>query len=277
MLYFLNSLGYFVLVVCVSTLHENDIHCQSTALPDAGSIGLGVRYLPLPGARGQNVWFNQAGLAFLQQPEGGAFASLPFGIPDLTNMGLAATFPFGGGGAGLTLQRLGNGNFYAQQIGLAFGRKLQESLAIGTRWTLSQTRLPGSRYPLGLEADIGLVSKIGARLQFGIHVAHILTTSKSKPVVAHVCMGYKSSEKVFLALEIEKDVDFPPDLRAGLEYRPSESIFLRFGSAVNPPMANFGVGYLLPNDLSLDFAVEMHATLGLIPSIGITYRKNKIP
>jgi hypothetical protein len=266
-----------ILFISFSFFHADEVCGQVSVLPDAIPTGTGVNYLPYPDGEVQNVWFNQAGLASLLHPQAVVFATLPFGTPDLTHLGMAATFPFGGGGGGFSMQRLGNGNYHIQQIGMAYGRKLYESLYVGARWTILQTRLPGSEKPLGIGADIGLVSKIGSRLQFGIHVAHILSAGKSHPVVVHVGMGYKSSEKVFLAIEVEKDVDFPPDLRVGMAYRPSESLFLRFGSAVNPAKANFGVGYLLPRDLSLDFAVEMHATLGLIPSIGITYSKNKIP
>jgi len=265
--------------LCISTfctaLCASVLIGQISAFPEPGVNGTGIRYLPFTGRSSESIWWNQAGLAQLGKPTVGIFSALPFGVPELRHAGIAVTLPLGIGGGGFSLQRLGNGNYYGQQIGFAYGRPLHESLAIGARWNISALSMPGRENPLQMDADFGFISKIGARVQFGFHAAGIWSLRKARPVAVHVTMGFKSSEKVFLALEIEKDVDFPPDLRAGVEYRPSESLFLRFGSSLNPAKALFGVGYLLSEGISVDFAVEMHTTLGLIPCFGLTYQKRK--
>ncbi len=250
---------------------------QTSALPDSGVNGMGVRYIHQGGRHVGDVWFNQAGLAFLEFPEAGLFAGLPFSIPGFQHAGLAVAVPVGGGGVGISWQRLGYGDYYLQRSGLSYSRLLWKSLALGLRWNVANSGLPGLRSPLQMDADVGIMTRIGSRLRFGFHAARLVSSEQNQPIAVHLGLAFRSSEKLWLAFEVEKDVDFAPNLRLGVEYCPSERLFLRFGSAVRPSFVFMGLGFAFPGGFMLEFATEMHATLGLSPSIGITYAKKKMP
>jgi hypothetical protein len=79
-----------------------------------------------------------------------------------------------------------------------------------------------------------------------------------------------------LALDVEKDLDYPPLARVGFEFRPVPAAPIRIGAAV--PFAGsggahmaFGVGFDT-GSLTVDAAVDWHVQLGPSPAVGVTAR-----
>lgn len=58
---------------------------------------------------------------------------------------------------------------------------------------------------------------------------------------------YNFSKQVFLTVEAEKDVDFNPTIRGGIEYRPTPNFYLRVGAAAIPSLMAFGFGIVNKN------------------------------
>ena len=81
---------------------------------------------------------------------------------------------------------------------------------------------------------------------------------------------YSFSDRVLVSVEAEKDADYKPVIRGGLEYRPLPGFYLRAGAASNPGLIAFGFGIVMKK-LRLDIASSFHSQLGFSPSVGLQY------
>ena len=85
---------------------------------------------------------------------------------------------------------------------------------------------------------------------------------------------YKFSDKVFLAIETEKDIDKKAMFKAGLEYVPVKEFYIRAGISTNPSLSCFGVGLELKH-FKLDLSSTYHSTFGFSPQVGLRYEFEK--
>ncbi|MBI5914718.1 MAG: hypothetical protein HY842_05030 [Bacteroidetes bacterium] len=226
-----------------------------------------------------SIFTNQAGLAGLQHLALTATAERRFLLSELQSASVGAVLPTRSGTFGISAQTFGFEGFLQQKIGLACARKLWESLFAGVQFDYFQTRIPeyGSKNTVTFEAGIQAV--IAKGLVIGAHVFNPapieLADGENLPAIFRLGLAWQASEKVTLATEIEKDIDFPYRWKSGLEYRPGSSIFLRTGFATDPSTFHLGVGFAFGNGLQADMASSFHQTLGLTPSAGVVYQKRK--
>jgi len=78
-----------------------------------------------------------------------------------------------------------------------------------------------------------------------------------------------------LNIDLNKDVDYEPILKAGIEYLVSGKLYLRTGMNTNPFKGFFGVG-ILPGRFKIDYAIGTHQFLGNShqASVSFNYLKN---
>jgi hypothetical protein len=85
-----------------------------------------------------------------------------------------------------------------------------------------------------------------------------------------VGIGLKPSEKVFISTELEKDIDYKPTWRTGLEYSVYKNLFFRTGYALNPQAGFFGLGFH-KNKLKIDYAIRLGQLTGTAHQASATY------
>jgi hypothetical protein len=71
-------------------------------------------------------------------------------------------------------------------------------------------------------------------------------------------------------VEVEKDLVHKPVLRAGIEYHPAKTFFIRAGVLSNPVTFTLGAGLEFGN-LKFDIASSYHMILGYSPQVSVTY------
>lgn len=250
---------------------------QGSITPSSGARGAAMGYTGVIFTDVQSAMSNQAGLAFLKGNAATIFAEQRFLLSDLRSLGAAYAMPTGSGTFGLSLQYFGIAEYNEQRMGLAYGRELLPGTSIGAQINVFSSRIPDYGNTLNLNAEIGLQSQISPQLRLGLHLANPVQTVTREgdrlPTLLRAGLGYEASEKLLLALELEKDIDFPMRGKFGIEYRPAEPVFLRVGGATQPAAATIGAGYLLPGGISFDFAASYHYVLGLTPSFSLNYAK----
>jgi hypothetical protein len=231
-------------------------------------------------ALGGDLWGaqnNQAGLAYITHFQAGAFYENRFLMNELSMKAVAAAMPLKAGVFGLEASSFGYSLYSENKAGLSFAKKFGERFSAAVQLDYFQTRI-GENYGTAstVAGEIGLLAEPVKNLKLGFHIFNITrsklggSADESLPTIMRLGGLYTFSEKVFVTLEVEKDIDFKPIIRGGVEYHPVKSFYLRAGAASNPALTAFGFG-LEFNKLRIDLASTFHTTLGFSPQVGLQY------
>lgn len=227
-----------------------------------------------------DVWavsHNQAGLAKIEKPTVGLHYENKFIVKEYGLQSLAFVMPTKSGNFGLSLSYFGYSKYNESKIGLGYGRTLGDKISIGAQIDYLNTYIANEYGSKGtFVGEIGVIAQPMEKLFVGIHVynptmSEIATYDNERiPTIFKLGLGYKFSEKLYFAAETEKDVDFDPVFKTGIEYMVLEDFYLRAGLSTNPVQNSFGIGYVL-NRLKIDFAFSTHQLLGITPHFTVIY------
>lgn len=226
---------------------------------------------------------NQAGLGFQKRSAIGITYLNSFMMKELGTRALAAVVPVRAGTFGLAVTNSGYSKFSASKIGLGFGKSFGEKIAAGLSLDYFYTAIDDELYGTknAFVAEMGILAMPIKNLTVG---AHIFNPSRARladynderiPTIMRIGFDYKFSEKVFVAVETEKDIETKEMLKAGLEYRPVKEFYLRAGVSTNPSLSCFGIGAHL-KQFRFDLSSSYHSALGFSPQVGIIYEFIKI-
>ena len=227
-----------------------------------------------------DVWsshHNQAGLGWLTKVEAGVFAQNRFLVKEMNYMGFAYAHPVKSGAFALSFTNFGYTQYGESKLGLAYGMKFSERITGGVQINYHNTRI-GNNYGSAsvLSTEMGLQAKLTSKLELGLHLFNPTQAKlndfndERMPTIMRLGMAYTFSNKVFITLEAEKDIDFPANFKAGIEYKANDKIYLRGGIGASPTAATFGVG-VYHKGLKFDLASSYHQVLGFIPEVSLTY------
>lgn len=220
---------------------------------------------------------NQAGMAFCSLFSAAVSAEQPFLLPDIRQLNATVVYPIKQGTLGFSVQHLGLKAYREQRLGVAYGRLLTANTAMGVQINAQVTSIPEYGYTFTPNMDIGIQSKIFETTRFGAHLSNPFHVKgrlgRRLPGSLRTGLEYQPSDKVSYFLELEKDIDYPLRVKAGLEYQPAAEMFIRIGASTNPAQASLGTAFSLPNGLHIDIGTKYQPRLGISPSFGITYTK----
>lgn len=229
-----------------------------------------------------SVHHNQAGLARLEKISAGIYYENKFLLSNLGLKAAAVAIPVTGtestrGVFGISISYFGYSLYNDSKIGLAYAKSFGDNFSAGIQLDYLSTRI-GDDY--GKKGAVAVEGGIQARLSDNLSIgAHIFNPTRTKiaiydderiPTIMRFGVDYTFSEKVFVSIETEKDIDFKPVFKAGLEYRAIEELYLRTGISTNPTLNTFGFGLNL-KQFTFDFAVSIHQVLGFAPQLSLTY------
>ncbi len=229
----------------------------------------------------QDIWsiyHNQAGIAHIESPSAGAFYENRFLIRELAYAGFAAATPLGFGTVGLSYSGFGYSVYRESKVGLAYGMKLSNRLSAGVQLNYQHIRINAENYGArgAVTAEVGFQMKISERVTAG---AHLFNPTRTKlqdfnderlPTALRLGLGYQVSNDVLVAAEVEKDIDFKPLFRGGIEYQPVDILYLRIGASTEPNLFTFGLGLKFER-FQFDMAATYHSLLGYSPQASLTY------
>lgn len=263
-------LSAFIFSICNSSFAGSD-----NSPVGARSAGIANASVTL-----SDVWsvhHNQAGLGFVKSAGAGIYYENRFMMKELSLKGGAAVYPIKAGTFGVSVSSFGYTLYSENKIGIAFGKALGENFSAGIQLDYLSTRIAENYgQSAAFAGEIGIQAKPWKNLTVGVH---LFNPTRSKladynnertPTILRVGLDYKFSDKVFVAVETEKDIDHKPVFKAGLEYRPAEALYLRAGISTNPSLSSFGFGLKL-KQFKLDFASSFHSVLGYTPQMGLVY------
>lgn len=241
----------------------------------ARSTGMGNTCLTL-----SDVWstqYNQAGLANVRLISAGVSYESRFLQKDLGIQSFAFALPVKSGTFGLNYTGFGGKLYRQTKVGLSYGMKFSEKISGGISLNYHNLRI-GNNYgnKSSLTFEVGIIAQIIENLQLGVHIFNPSQTKLNDfedeiiPTIFRLGVRYDFSDKVVALLEVEKDVDFNPSYKAGIEYHPTDLLYIRTGISTNPSAPSIGFGVDL-NNFRFDFSSTFHPVLGATPAIGLVY------
>lgn len=179
---------------------------------------------------------------------------------------------------GLTLSREGSKELNETMAGVAIGRRIAGHSAIGIGIHLLHRQLPESRSASGIIPEIGLQTALTRSISLGILIRNPIPVEIQKDVRFQsdyrAGILYKAANGLDLYLGMSKAGTRATLGSAGIEYSLKESFRLRLGARSNGSYA-LGLGILYKQSLYLDLAVDVHPQTGTIFGLGLQYRKNR--
>lgn len=227
-----------------------------------------------------SVYHNQGALGFFEGMEAGIYYENRFIIPEYGLKSMAFATSLKTGAIGLSVSSFGFSKFSDNKIGLAYGMKLAEFIAIGVQvdyFLIQQDSYYGNISIVS--GEIGIYANPFDDFFIGAHVFNPWRTKVAEyederlSSIFRLGIAYNFSEQVLFSLETEKDLDFPAIFKTGLEYEPIESFMLRTGVSFSDKnfFPAFGIGYTLKN-ATLNLAFESHPILGTKTGISLNYK-----
>lgn len=236
-----------------------------------------------------SIYNNQAGLARYNNLAVGVYYENRFLVKELSTRGGAFVLPVGSGVFGLGYDYFGYSQFNQQKIGLAYARAFGSKFSVGIQLDYLSTRIAqdyGNRNAFTFE--IGLQSEIFENLFLAAHLFNPLQVkledeyNERIPAVFKFGLSYNIADNLFIAIETEKDSEFKPLIRGGLEYVIVEEAIVRIGYSTLPAnsgsenfsiasLYTFGFGLQI-NKFYLDLSSSFHQTLGWSPQVSLIYK-----
>jgi len=232
-----------------------------------------------------DVWSvqnNQAGLGFQKTFAGGIVYQNLFMMKELSTKAFGLAVPVKGGTFGLCISNFGYSIYSENKIGLAFGKSFGEKISAGISMDYLSTNISEYGKKNSFVAEAGIQVKPIKNLTLGVHIFNPTKTKLASynderiPTIMRLGIDYKFSEKVFVAVETEKDIEKKAMVKAGLEYKLIKELYLRAGVSSNPSLSCFGIGINL-KQFKLDISSTYHSTLGFSPQVGLIYEFEKKP
>ncbi|MCB2220406.1 MAG: hypothetical protein KQI35_08430 [Bacteroidetes bacterium] len=235
---------------------------------------------------------NQAGLAAYNSPAASFYFQNRFLVSELGLKSGGIVLPVGSGVFGLSYGYFGYNQYNESKVGLAYSKTLGKGFSAGVQLDYITHKLTGDYGKASLFTfEIGMQKKISEKVVIGAHAfnpirAKIMDEPEERiSAIYRLGISYNISNVLVLVVETEKDLNYKPLLRTGLEYQVAQRAFARVGYASVPALSGaenlsvsslytFGFG-LEMGPLAIDFSAAIHQALGWSPSVSMIYRLHK--
>ena len=224
-----------------------------------------------------SLWHNQAGLAYLENTTVGMYYDNRFIVPEYGYKAFGMAVPTNRGVLGFSFSYFGYNLYNEKKFGLAYAKSFGEKFSAGLQLDYLNTFISQDYGSTGtVVVELGVLSQPIKNLFIAAHVYNPTRSTLASyqderiPTIYRFGMGYKMGDKSFIAVEIEKELDFAPRFKAGIEYKLIDNFFLRTGISLKPISNSFGIGYKLKG-LILDIAFSTNRELGITPHVSMIY------
>ena len=202
------------------------------------------------------------------------YAPQQFGLPELARGAFSYVEPTGIGTFALSGTRFGFTLYREVEFRLSFGTPITPAFSVGASVDYYHLTIEhyGSASTFGL--DVGMVLSVTDEVRWGFAAMNInaptLGEEKEKlPQVFSTGVSYQPFPEAAIVIDIVKELQFPAELRVGVEYTVLDLIALRGGTSSDPSLLCAGVG-LHYSLLQLDYAFTNHVDLGATHQVSLS-------
>lgn len=220
------------------------------------------------------IFNNIAGIAKLENPTVAFAYDLHPSLPGANRTSAAFGLPIKIGVAGAGVYRFGD-DLYNETI-LSGGFSNQFGLAaLGVQVNYIQYRTEGFGSKGVWSINLGGIAELTPHISVGAYIVNLNQPSISEdeklPTKLVAGVGFKPTDKVFFATEIEKDLEYDPTFKMGLEYKFHKKFCARTGYNVHPNTAFFGLGFLTKK-FTIDYALQHSTSFNLSHQASVAYQ-----
>ena len=132
-----------------------------------------------------------------------------------------------------------------------------------TPTNVSGTHIKGNKSAISI--NFGGLAQITPQISVGAYIVNLnqsrISSDERLPTKLVAGIGCKPVDYIFIATELEKDLDYHVTWRTGAEYVIYKKVFVRTGFSLNPSSAHFGLG-TKASRLRIDYAFTISKSLG---------------
>lgn len=241
----------------------------------SGARAAGLAYASSCIADEWSLFNNVAGLAYLTKPAAGVACHVKPQLPGATRMAGVVCVPLKTGVVSAGMYRFGDDVYNEQLFSAGFSNKLGIA-ALGIRMSYIQYAAEGFGTRGMLSISMGGIASLSPNVKIGAHITNINQPKVSErdneylPVTMAIGAGITPSEKVFLTVEVEKDIEFHATWKVATEYKPVKKFAIRSGFNLYPNALFLGVG-LTGSRLHINYALDHRITIGTGHQVSVNY------
>lgn len=238
--------------------------------------GMGEAFVALANTSDAVFW-NPAGLAGPPDFEVSTYYARPFGLKELAHNTLSLRMPVGKINAGLGIQSFGYAVYRENSYTAGIAGNFQGKLGYGINLKYLSLSIKNYGSDAAFGVDVGLLLNYSPQVAFGFVAKNVNrpTLGSQQEYLPQIFVSgfcFKPRPDLNITLDIYKDIRFPLDPRAGIEYRLFSKIYLRAGTAWEPARYSLGLGLAFFH-FQIDYAFHSHPTLNLTHLLSVTFSR----
>ncbi|MEO7989858.1 MAG: hypothetical protein ABI663_09970 [Chryseolinea sp.] len=219
---------------------------SSSTLMGARSSGMGYTSSCLSDE--WSVFNNVAGLAEVNQNTAAFSYDAQPSFKNFNKIAAVFSLPFKIGVGGLGVYRFGDNLYNEQILSGSFASKFGlASLGVSINYIQYNTEGFGRKDAMSI--SVGGIAQITPLLSVGAYITNINQPKLSSddnerlPTLLTLGVSFKTTDKLNVATEIRKDLDYDATWKVGLEYKIHTKFFFRTGININPNTGFVGFGF----------------------------------
>ena len=224
---------------------------------------------------------NIANTAFLKESGVGIFFNNRYLFAQLNELNAAYVYQNDKIGAfSTTIKYWGYNAYNESTFGFGYARKFNSKIAAGLKFNYHHLAIQNNGSKGVISFNLGLSYAPLEKLRIGVSIfnpAKLKIENEYKETLSTQFgfgLSYHPTDKVIIAVETQKDLKNPFQLKLGANYDIHEYFSARIGGATNPTLFSFGFGTHVQN-LEIDIASTWDINLGYSPQISLQYTFKK--
>jgi hypothetical protein len=265
----------FVSVVLVVLLSKAAIAQSVSTLMGGRANGMGYASATLFDEWG--MFNNIAGIAKIESTTASFAYDLHPSLVGANRTAALIAHPFKIGVVGVGAYRFGDNLYNEHILSAGFSNTFGiASLGLKVNYIQYQTEGFGTKGVVSI--NFGGIAQLTPILAVGAYITNInqpeLNELEKLPTRLAAGISITPTEKIIINTELEKDLEYDPTWKAGIEYKFHSKFCARTGYNINPNTAFFGLGFKTKK-FNIDYALQHNVLLSLSHQASIRYEFNK--
>ena len=232
----------------------------------------------------RNIFSPMSNPAGVTKLETAAFAISyisPYTIKELSNRSITGTASTGLGHFSLLFSQSGYSLSLLNRYGLSYARTFGKHVAAAFQFNGLTHKIEGSETYGGFFTTIGVQFFPSEKVELGFYIQNPEQSKISYPdqkelipVLYVAGLNWHPLNYLSLMVEVEKNQQFDPQYKFGIELQPVEILVLRGGAKGSPVELSFGAGTVW-RFITIDVGISYHQQLGVTSGVSLTISLTK--